>query len=352
MVSVTPAADAIKDVAGNSLAAAKVVGTNAGDGAAPSLPPDNIAGATVQDGGDAITLDFSEAVRRAAGGTFDANDFASIKSPSTGGALSLTNATFSLSTDRKRLIITLDEATDGVFLTNDNDVAVKPATGAILDLAGNVHPDDEIVSSGVVAGDSAAPSISTTMTATTVEDGNDTIVITFSEEVQPDDGTFSNNEFSFIKDVNGNNALTFANAIFTLSSDRKFLTIKLDEATDDAFLTNGLFVALTPVANKIKDLAGNSMATNEVTSTNATTGETDAPSISTTMTATTIVDTGDTILITFSEAVQADDGTFSNNEFSFIKDVNGNNALTFANATFGLSANKKGGYTLTTRKEG
>ena len=89
----------------------------------------------------------------------------------------------------------------------------------------------------------------------------DTIVLTFSEAVQADDGEFSSNEFT-IESPNNDTVLNLTGATFTLSADKKTLTIKLDEA--NAFLNTGDSMAVTPVTNAIKDVAGNLLAADEV----------------------------------------------------------------------------------------
>ena len=63
---------------------------------------------------------------------------------------------------------------------------------------------------------------------TTVQDGGDTIVLTFSESVRAADGTFSANELTSMESPDGT-SLSFANAPFSLSSDGTALTITLDE---------------------------------------------------------------------------------------------------------------------------
>ena len=229
---------------------------------APTLAAGDVIGTTIAGAGDTIVLTFSEEVQ-AVDGTFSSNEFTSIQSPD-GTAITLTNASFSRSADRKVLTITLDETADNAFLTNGNIVAVTPATNAIRDLAGT-----EVVGTTNITGDTTAPTLAAgdvVGTIIPIPGADDTIVLTFSEEVQAVDGTFSSNEFTSIQSPDGT-AITFTNASFSLSADKKVLTITLNETTDNAVLTKGNIVTVTPAANAIKDLAGNSLADTEVVGT-------------------------------------------------------------------------------------
>ena len=116
----------------------------------PTLPAGSIVGTTIQGAGDTIVLTFSEAVG-AADGTFSGNEFASIESPD-GTTLTLTNASFSLSSSRRTLTITLDETTDGAALTSGNTIAVTPTVFGIVDLAGNSVAATEVVGTTPIGG--------------------------------------------------------------------------------------------------------------------------------------------------------------------------------------------------------
>ena len=249
------------------------------------------------------------------------------------------NATFTLTGDRRILIITLNPAT--AFLVNADTVSVTPATDAIVDLAGNPLPNAKAVS-GAIAGDDTAPTIlQGNIIGTTIQDIGDTIAIIFSEEVKAADGTFDAGEFRSIKSPSTADAFTLTNATFVLSTDKKTLTIKLDKATDDDFLVNGQTIVVAPSPGKILDLAGNSLGSNEVTGTTENGGDGAVPTITADIKGTTIQDAGDTIAITFNEEVRAEDGTFSADEFQLIESPDDTTSIAFANATFGLSTDKK-----------
>ena len=182
-ITVALAANTVTDLAGNTLPGGEVTGTtaSAGDTSGPTLSVGDVVGTTVQDGGDTITLTFSEAIR-AADGTLSLNEFTRIESPS-GTTLNLTNATFSLSSDGKVLTITLDEATDGSFIKNGESISVNLAPNAITDLAGNPLPGGVIGGTTANTGDTTPPTVELTYEFSRDEVlGNIvTITATFSE---------------------------------------------------------------------------------------------------------------------------------------------------------------------------
>ena len=73
---------------------------------------------------------------RAVGGAFSANEILSITVEAGAIPLAFANADFDLSNDRRTLTITLDEATDGAFLTTGAKVEVTFKDDTVSDLAG------------------------------------------------------------------------------------------------------------------------------------------------------------------------------------------------------------------------
>ena len=177
----------------------------------------------------------------------------------------------------KTLTITLDEETDGSFLTNGERITVALAANTVTDLARNPLPGDEITGTTANAGDSSNPSLlANDIVGTTVQGGGDIITLTFSEAIRSVDGTFSPNEFISIESPSGT-PITITNAAFSLSSNGKVLTITLDEETDDSYLKNGNTVTVNLTPNAITDLAGNSLAGGEIGGTTLNTGDLTRP---------------------------------------------------------------------------
>jgi len=140
-----PATDAIKDLAGNSLADAAVVGTTevTGDLDVPTIT--GIVGVST----NTIQIAFSELVM-AFDGEWSANEF-SVESPD-GAPLNITHAVFTNSTEATTvLIITLDTTDDAAVLVEGEVILVTPTADAVVDLAGNPLAADE-ETSGVEAG--------------------------------------------------------------------------------------------------------------------------------------------------------------------------------------------------------
>ncbi|OGM97351.1 MAG: hypothetical protein A2735_03205 [Candidatus Yanofskybacteria bacterium RIFCSPHIGHO2_01_FULL_41_21] len=191
-------------------------------------------------------------------------------------------------------------ANDGSYtwsLPTDDTTTAKIRVTA-TDLAGNTGSD---LSNATFTIDSTAPTIPvTTLTGTTVQADNDTITIVFSEPVLADDGTWSTNEFSAIESPDGT-VLDLTGAVFGYAGST--LTITLSEANE--YLQNGDFVAVTAVAGKIKDPAGNALAAIEVIGTVAVTGDVAAPTVALTYNPDRPVKDADTVTITatFNETI-------------------------------------------------
>ncbi|MBI2908917.1 MAG: hypothetical protein HYX92_14840 [Chloroflexi bacterium] len=244
-IAVTPAANAIQDLAANFMAVTEVVGTTAtvGDTVAPGLAVSQIVGTTAAGAGDTIALTFSEKVR-AADGTWDANEFSSIESPN-GTPITLTNATFDANANLVLVTITLSDAiADAAWLTNGNVVAVTPAAGKITDLAGNSLAATEIVGTTLITGDTLAPAFAS---AAFTRDTN--LEITFSERVKAVDASkLSSTSF------------TVASATVS-STDQTKVNVTIS-ALSQTNQTNGVAgaVGLQLAAGAVTDLAGNSSA--------------------------------------------------------------------------------------------
>jgi len=178
----------VTDTAGNPAVAGTDTATK--DVVAPTLPVTGLVGRTIQGSGDTITFTFNGLVQPT-DGTWSANEFDSIKSPS-GTTLTLTNATFSpTSGATTTLTVTLNEATDNAFLRNGNVVLATPASNKIQDAAGNYVVNSEITGTTANTGDAVQPTVSLAYTYTNgggaVSGGNVfpgesiTITATFSE---------------------------------------------------------------------------------------------------------------------------------------------------------------------------
>ena len=142
-------------------------------------------GTTVQGARDTIVLTFNEAMRPA-DVTFSSND---LTIESGGTVITGDNATYALSTDRKELTITLDETFDGgdaSFLITTATIDITPATGKILDLAGNSLADTKVVGTTAIGGDTSKPSVDLTYSLDRSVKENDalTITATFSEKMK------------------------------------------------------------------------------------------------------------------------------------------------------------------------
>jgi len=303
-LAVKAVASAIQDTAGNAVSVTEVTGT-VNDGENDATAPTFTVAGVVETGDDTITITFSETVR-AADGTWSANEF-TIESPNA-APLNINHATFAPATGMAdSLTITLNAATDGAFLVVGDAVKVYKVASAVLDLAGNDVSTTDASSSAIA--DPALPTI-TSIIGTTNSGAGDTIVITFSEAVTPEDETWSANEFTSIKCPVGAGGFTLTTATFApTAGSTTTLTITLDEATDAAYLTNTEDIKVTPAAgeHEIFDADDNAVTTAEVTSTVAVDGDTMLPTIDSIIgydDADIDANDNDVIRIDFSEAVR------------------------------------------------
>ncbi len=167
-----------------------------------------------------------------------------------------------------------NELNDGSYtwtVPSDNTATARIKITA-TDLAGNTS----FYESNIFTIDSTAPSIPTGgIIGTTVQGGDDTIVIHFSEPVVANDGVWTDgNEFTSIK-ANGT-AIDMTGAIYSYDGASNVLNITLGSSVN---LKNGEFVSVTPATDAIKDLAGNYLSSTEVVGTTPITGDIIAPSV-------------------------------------------------------------------------
>lgn len=200
-----------------------------------------------------------------------------------------------------------------------------------------------------ITGDTQDPTVTAAnIVGTTIQSGNDKVVITFSESVKPKDGTWGGDdkEFTIKTGAVGTayadlSAITLTNAVFSPAdgSATTTLTIYLATADENANLLNGNIVAIKPAggAQAIQDLALREMATAEIVGTTLITGDTTAPAIAASQIIGTTVSGGnDTIKIGFSEAVKPSDNTWGPADDEFVI-KRGTTTLDLTNASFSLS---------------
>src|SRR3989344_4746837 len=137
----------------------------------------------------------------------------------------------------------------------------------------NVVGDIEDFSNDVFTIDNTPPEINS-VSAVTVQEGNDVITVLFDETNALVEGTVEDDLNWDIESPDDTN-INFGNAVFAYDSGDNELTITLDESTDNEWLKNGNVVCVTPTSD-VKDLAGNSIATTEVCSDLTITGDVDA----------------------------------------------------------------------------
>lgn len=280
----------------------------------------NIVGTAYQNSNDIILITFSQAVK-ANDGAWDAGEFTSIKCDTT--TLTLTHAVFALDTTKKVLTITLNETTDGAYLVTGGTLKVTPASGKIVTVETPTVDVPITEKTGTISGDLVAPTVALTYSLSRPVKDVDTLTITatFSEAMQ---ATPAMPKIAI--DTPGVDLLAT-----DMGGSGKVWTYAYNvPAGSDGTAT----VTITG-----KDLAGNSVgAHTTATFVIDNTRPTIAPA---NIVGTTIQDKGDTIVITFSEAVVPAEATpvWSVNEFSSIK--RDTTALTLTNAVFAIDTTKK-----------
>ena len=300
--------------------------TNTGityDTTAPTIAVDAIVGTTISEAGDTIAITFSEPVVTHDGGAWAVEEMPTI-SGSVTGALTLTNAAFNYS--GSTLTITLDEATDGMYLKNGETLTLTPGDSKIKDAAGNFVAAAEVVGTTAVTGDVVAPTVALTYSPdqTAYKSGDAvTITATFNEDVEDTAGSVPTIAIA----TAGDGSVTATD--MSIGANRKIWTYvwNVPAGDDDDGTATSTIVAT--------DLAGNS---NEAATNNTKTIDNTVPTIAVdAIVGTTISEAGDTIAITFSEPVVTHDGgAWAVEEMPTISgSVTG--ALTLTNAAFNYS---------------
>ncbi len=292
---------------------AEPAGTSSAYSTTAAVPPSlSVSGTTYQNANDTVVITFSEAVTPADLAWSD-NEFDSIKRGDT--PLTLTNASFDPDATDTVLTVTLNEAADGDYLATGQLVKVTPALNAIVNAWLDAVPNTE--QQGSVTGDAVGPTVDLAYDlARPVKDADIlNITATFSEAMA------ATPQIAIATPGGGDVAATG----MTIGIDNTQWTYALDvpAGTDEDGTAT---VTITGA-----DLAGNASGT---PTNNTFTIDNTRPGVSA-IVGTTIVGAGDTVIITFSETVTAEDGDLTDgDEFTSIE--YDDTALTLTNATFAL----------------
>lgn len=179
---------------------------------------------------------------------------------------------------------TADSGTNYHFNINPTDGASVAVTIQILaskaiDIVGNNNTASNILS---YTSDTVAPTLPISgIVGATIQGASDTITLTFDGSVEPNDGTWSSNEFDAIESPNGT-AKTLVGATFSPSTGATTtlaITLAEDSTNLETYLRNGNIITVKPASNKIKDASGNFVANSEVVGTTAITGDVVAPTV-------------------------------------------------------------------------
>ncbi|RKY31297.1 MAG: hypothetical protein DRP74_05220, partial [Candidatus Omnitrophota bacterium] len=299
-IKVTPSTS-ITDVAGNNYAAGEVTesgGSHTQDTTAPTAAITYSDADGIVKFGDSLTIT----------ATFNED---MVESPVPKIAISGANS----------LSATGMTKTYATLYTYIHSVGVGDGTATIAlsngtDFAGNVITSEP--TSGVsFTVDNTAPTVKA-VTATSVHAAGDTIAITFSEAM--DTSTITNAilqansgiTLDYSDNAGNNNQIdmTVSNATVAWTAGNTVATITLDEATDGAYIPNGKYIGVTFASDVAKDVAGNSLTSDEYYS-SAVSKETTAPTIS--VTAEYVPSGNDTVTITSNEVLaQAPAQTLTN----------------------------------------
>jgi hypothetical protein len=281
--------------------------------------------------GDQLVLTFSENVwadlaeLSNGDGTTDIQDILTV-----GNDHKIANATTPVTvtqTAPNKLVITYIGSTTAI--PGDTVELAGTGSGMIRDLAGNIVRPRTMIS-GIDAAavkiaddtgnsnDTTAPTF--TVSAQSVDNGGDKIVLNFSEPI--DNSTLtqaivraaSEITVKYDSDNNAENGgatpITLTNATTDWNANNTALTITLNEGTDGAFIPDGKYVSVALTSNT-KDLAGNGVASsNPVYTTAAVSKETSAPTIAASSVLQNgtggtegTIENGDKIVLNFSEAM-------------------------------------------------
>ena len=269
------------------------------------MPTFAIAGISVNAGGDTIALTFSEVMTEASLTEADVQtgSVIALGYDDDGGdtnpvSLTQNTATAVWSGGSTIFTITLDEATDGAFIPDSKWVDVDLDT-SVADAAGNFEAGAEVESSGATSKEVTIPTF--TVIGTSVDNGGDTIELTFSEPM--DVATLASlADITSIADSTDNYVLTNAAGVWT---GLTVYTVTLDEATDGEFIADTESVTVT-LDGGVTDLVGNLEAGAGVADA-AVPKETTAPTVSsvswTDVDGSTAISGTDTVAVTFSEVM-------------------------------------------------
>lgn len=193
-------------------------------------------------------------------------------------------------------------------MQSGDDEGLVPFTIDFKDVALNTGLDVSSVTDGSsVTFDRTSPTIpSSNIVGTTIQDADDTIVVTFDSPVIPVDGVWSANEFDSITgSVTGGLSLT--NASFNYSDNA--LVITLNKDLDGMYIQNGEVITVDPKVNAISDHAGNLLSDTAVVGATPVDGDIVNPSVDLTYSPDQTVykaGTSVTVTATLDESVKAD----------------------------------------------
>ncbi|MCX7748430.1 MAG: S-layer homology domain-containing protein, partial [Clostridia bacterium] len=303
----------VTDLAGNTVNASNDEATYT-----HSTPTFTVTANSVNNGGDTIVVTFSEAMDVATltqadvrGGTVLGIDYSNDSGNTGEAGITATNATAVWSGGNTVLTITLDEATDGAFIPGGKYIGIT-LDGSVANPSGVAAGTSEVYSSSAVTAETTAATF--TVAGTSVNNGGDTVAITFSEPMTTSTlptGAIGGSTAIAIKTDSDNSAggettLTLTNATGAWNAAKTVYTVTLNEATDGAFIGSSKYVSAT-LTNTVTDLAGNAVTggganlgvSTPVYTTGTVTMESTAPTF--TVAGTSVNNGGDTVAITFSE---------------------------------------------------
>gem|GEM_PF-1943814 len=296
-----------------------------------------------------IVINFSEAMA-----AVDVNEAAiSIQQSNdtdvAGELYTLTDST-SVWSDSNTLTITLS-TTDINAIKADSGLGVSTGTSFLEIVAGSLLTDASTgtnaldltnvtdgacIDATTFTADTTAPTV--VVTATSVNNGGDTIVLTYNEpmdvttltQADVQGGTVMGLDYS--DDAGNTNAanITTTNATAAWSNGNKTLTITLNEATDGAYIPSGKYIGATSDGS-IQDMAAVAQATAEIYSAAGITAEAVIPTY--TVAGTSNNDADDTIVLTFNEPMAT--ATIDIDSLTGVTSITDSigGALTFTNAT-------------------
>jgi len=182
--------------------------------------------------------------------------------------LPLTNAAvaFDFTSTRKRINVTLNEATNGAYIPAGKFLIVTPLSSAPTDLAGNPLALTPKASAAVITTETTKPVISS-VTATSAHNGGDQVNINFSELMNTTQWPILDRaswQLEYADDSIGTNIqpLPITNAVLSFVPASKKVMFTLNEQTDNSFIPASKFIKATIlVPGNVRDLVGNQCTT-------------------------------------------------------------------------------------------